>query len=222
MNENQEKWDKLIHLPEEYDADPNLAKHTIHNIQTSSRTRSKRFSHKWTGVAACCILVLGLSVFFPIYFSSRSTTVVYYAAGQLETSDIDNMVALQQELSLNFYYYAEEGTQSYEVTVIDTQQTAYIAQEYFAVGEAGFDIITLNIVVMKNAEFDFCMPYKTLSDTFTISDFEITYGMTPNESGYQHLAVFSNEDITYYLAVQSGNNTLDIVEYYLNLLLSPL
>ena len=34
MNENQEKWDKLIHLPEEYDADPNLAKHTMHNIQT--------------------------------------------------------------------------------------------------------------------------------------------------------------------------------------------
>ena len=55
---------------------------------------------------------------------------------------------------------------------------AYITQEFTSIGENGFDVVVLNVVLLKNAEFEFYNSYNSLTNTASIGGLDIKYSIS--------------------------------------------
>ena len=72
MENKQDKWNKLINITNEYDENPEIAQNAISKIEQRKAKRRAKMPLKWLSVAASCIVIIGISVFLPVYFSSLS------------------------------------------------------------------------------------------------------------------------------------------------------
>lgn len=68
MENKQDKWNKLINITNEYDENPEIAQNAISKIEQRKAKRRAKMPLKWLSVAASCIVIIGISVFFACLF----------------------------------------------------------------------------------------------------------------------------------------------------------
>lgn len=219
MANRQDDWEKLVHIAEEYEPDPDLGTRTVRELERPPVKKRKKWSvYRWLSIAACCLVVIGLSVFLPVYFSSRDE-IIYYSSEEIEATRIDDIKSFEEESDIRFHYFSGEMVSSRTGELIETKKLAYIYQEMVNVGGMGIDIVELYIVVLPNARFSFIEDYNSLSASMTVDGMKIMYDIPDLNSASGCKAKFTYENVDYYMTITTSNGSTETIENYVELLL---
>lgn len=219
MENKQDKWNKLINITNEYDENPETVQNAIRKIEQRKKRKRINSPLKWLSVAASCILIIGVSVFLPVYFSSQQS-VVYYSPSSLEYAEISDIEQFKEDNNLNIKCFTDEVTSSQIVYVIDTDERAFITQHAFYLGESGIDEVTLYIVLMKNARFDFYRDYEDAETSLSVGDIEVYYSNIRIDDMSYYSVKFWYGEVDYYMTINSYDDTTDKIVQYVNLLIN--
>lgn len=219
MANRQDDWEKLVHIAEEYDPDPDLGNRTVRELKCSPVKKRKKWPlYRWLSIAACCLVVIGLSVFLPVYFSPRDE-IIYYSSDKIETTEINDISKLQKESGKNFYYFSGSMVVSRMGKVIQSNEIAYLEQEIMFIGEVGVDAIDIYIVLLQNADFEFTKTYNDATQSMTVLDVAVSYYIRQGENSSVCLAKFTYENVDYYMTITTSNGSAETIENYVELLL---
>ena len=219
MANRQDDWEKLVHIAEEYEPDPDLGTRTVRELERSPVKKRKKWPlYRWLSIAACCPVVVGLSVFLPVYFSSRNE-IIYYSSEEIEATRIDDIKSFEEESDVRFHYFSGDMVSSQVGRIIESKELAYISQEMVRVGGMGVDVIELYVVFMPNARFSFLEDYESISDLMTVSDVAVSYYIRQSESTSECLAKLTYENVDYYMTITTSNGSTETIENYVELLL---
>lgn len=219
MENKQDKWNKLINITNEYDENPEIAQNAISKIEQRKAKRRAKMPLKWLSVAASCIVIIGISVFLPVYFSSQQS-VVYYSPSSLEYTEVNDIEQYKEDNGLNFSCFTDGVTSSQVITIKDTGELAYINQDAFGIGQAGIDEVSLYIVFMTNAWFDFYRNYEDAETSLLVGDVEVYYSNTRIDDMSYYTVKFGYGDVDYYISINSYDDTTDKVVQYVNQLIN--
>lgn len=221
MKDKQDKWSKLINITDEYEGDPVVVERAINHINNSkSASKSRKaFPLKWLSIAACCIMVICISVFLPVYFSTPAD-VIYYSQDSLRYTEVNDIEQYRDENSLEFRCLADNVATSQVVSVKETGQIAYIVQDAFGVGQSGIDTIKIYIVLMRNAQFDFYRDYADAIENISVSDIEVSYLVRENENINSCFIKFSFESADYYMTISTNDEAIGKITQYVNILIN--
>lgn len=219
MANRQDDWEKLVHIAEEYDPDLDLGNRTVRELKCSPVKKRKKWPlYRWLSIAACCLVVIGLSVFLPVYFSPRDE-IIYYSSDKIETTEINDISKLQKESGKNFYYFSGSMVVSRMGKVIQSNEIAYLEQEIMFIGEVGVDAIDIYIVLLQNADFEFTKTYNDATQSMTVLDVAVSYYIRQGENSSVCLAKFTYENVDYYMTITTSNGSAETIENYVELLL---
>lgn len=222
MNEEKDKWERLINLADSYEPNPDLADDVIEKInQRESTVKFKKHVPWWTSIAACFLICcIALAIFLPVYFSGRSPEDIYFSDDYLEVIDINNINEFSQSNQLNIHYFSYDNVTTRCAKLIDEEKYAYLIQDMFYIGETGFDIINLKVVLLENATFGFYDDFSPLTLHITVSDISVDYSVIEESEGINYKVKFSYNSNTYYLDVTTSDSGVGVIEKYINLLLN--
>lgn len=219
MANRQDDWEKLVHMTEEYEPDPDLAKGAIRELERPPVKKRKKWSlYRWLSIAACCLVVVGLSVFLPVYFSSRNE-IVYYSSDEIDVTDISDIAEYKLENALDFYYYSGDIVRSRVGKIVKTNEIAYFEQEAIFLDGINVDSVRVYIVLLQNADFEFTKTYNDAIQSMTVSDIAVSYYIRQGENSSDCLAKFSFENVDYYMTITTNNGSADTIANYVELLL---
>ena len=219
MANRQDDWEKLVHIAEEYEPDPDLGTRTVRELERSPVKKRKKWPlYRWMSIAACCLVVIGLSVFLPVYFSSRNE-IIYYSSEEIEATRIDDIKSFEEESDVRFHYFSGDMVSSQVGRIIESKELAYISQEMVSVGGMGVDVIELYVVFMPNARFSFIEDYNSLSASMTVDVVKIMYDIPDLNSASGCKAKFAYENVDYYMTITTSNGSTETIENYVELLL---
>lgn len=221
MTNRQDDWEKLVHMAEEYEPDPDLAKGAVRELERPPVKKRKKWSlYRWLSIAACCLVIVGLSVFLPVYFSSRNE-IIYYSSDEIERTDIENIESLQIETGLEFYYFTSSTFRSYIGKILVTGEIAYLEQEgIYLVGNGSYvDIINFKVILLQNADFEFTKTYNDATQSMIVSDVAVSYYIRQGENTSDCLAKFSFQNVDYYMTITTNKGSADTIANYVELLL---
>lgn len=219
MANRQDDWEKLVHIAEEYEPDPDLGNRTVRELKHSPVKKRKKWSvYRWLSIAACCLVVIGLSVFLPVYFSSRNE-IIYYSSEEIEMIDVNDVALFQKEYSLNFKYFSKDIVVSNAGKIIKTGEIGYFSQDIFYFSEASVDTIELHMCFLPNARFSFIEDYNSLSTSMTVDGVKIMYDIPDLNSASGCKAKFTYENVDYYMTITTSNGSTETIENYVELLL---
>lgn len=224
MDERQDNWDRIINISDDYDYNPDLAKSAIKKIKQKELAHKKRPMYiKWSSIAASLVIIIGVAVFMPIYLSSikKPDELLYYTEDEMDLNYIEDINEFQKENQIIFNFFADDMTTSQYASLKTSSQIAYINQDLLYLDENGFDTINLKIVVLSNAEFDFCREFEFLSESYIVQNIMLQYSIEQVEEvgeQYQYYVTFMNDNIHYYLKILSYEYSIDKITQYINLL----
>lgn len=221
MEDKQDLFEKLIQITDSYEPDPDLAKRVIEKInQREATVTFKEPVPKWFWVALSCILAVTLVVFLSFYLTLPGSKITIYSAESIEVEEIDNLENFVLENNLNFKFFNNELSRNSIAKIKNTDTFAYVMQIFNGIGETGFDIIELKVVLMSNAEFEFYTSYSTLTNSILINNIDIQYMILNGVSSVRLYAKFDFEDKGYFLEIQTYDSGTAVLEKYINQLLN--
>jgi hypothetical protein len=234
MKAEQDKWKKLTDMAEEYGPNFEIPDKAIQQIETRSvrKMRNTRPTKRKViiGSVACSVAaIIGISLWLPTFFAQPDEPKnVYYASDQMEYALIGDMDSFVAEHNLNIFYYSydmenmADAPRSQSAQVIGSDSLAYIAQNFFCIGENGFDVIELTIVLLPNAEFDFLKEFDPLPMSLSVSDIEVSYTEQQGEAEdeIRYLAKFNFGEIKYFLKIDTADVGVDKVTQYVDSLIN--
>lgn len=215
MENKQDKWEKLINITEEYDVNNYIPTQAISQI--NKRKRNKRFSLKWISVVASCVVLIGITVLLPVYYSSRNT-VIYYTSDKVEVTDVEDINTFIKENNMDCLYFSEGTVNSRVAKLVDTGEIAYLIQNGYFIDENGIDAVNLYIMVMQNAQFDFCRDFEDATETMEVSGIEVFYSDATFTETNKCIARFSYLNSEYFMTISTFNDSTDMIMHYVNLL----
>lgn len=219
MANRQDDWEKLVHIAEEYEPDPDLGTRTVRELKHSPVKKRKRWTlYRWLSIAACCLVVVGLSIFLPVYFSSRNE-IIYYSSEEIEMLNVENISNFQKENELHFNYFLKDVVVTRAGRIINTKSYAYIKQDVYCFSGTNIDAIEIYIVLLQNADFEFTKTYNDATQAMTVSDVAVSYYIRQSESTSECLAKFTYENVDYYMTITTSNGSAETIENYVELLL---
>lgn len=220
MKQEQDKWEKLIHLSESYEPNPDLADKVIEKIsQKESTAKSKKPKMWWTGIAACFVVCcVSLAIFLPVYF--RTPEDIYFSENRLEYLDIGDIDEFVQDNQLQIHYYSYDTVTTRCTRIIEDNKLAYLMQDMIYVGETGFDMVNLRVVLMQHAIFDFYENYNSPTSEISCFGISVDYSVAENNSGNNYKAKFSYKNYDYYLEIKTSDSGTGVLEKYVDLLLN--
>ncbi len=238
MGEKKDNWERLMHLPDEYEYDPEIAQRAIERIEREKAEKQakkdwwkKRWRPMTISLATCAVI---LAVFIPVYHSlyqsqlegspnsgSENSSTVYYDEDSItfnKVADVANYVQTQ-ELNLKYYNYPTVITHSAVIT--ETNEFAFLRQKMVYVGEDSFDQITFYAVVMTDAEFDFEKSFDGFVEEVITLNISVTYKVkeeidSPNKD---IRAKFTYESVDYYLEIITAGEAEAKIEQFVTLLI---
>ncbi len=246
MSKEQEQWEKLVNLPDTYEANPDIAQRAIAELQQRQLEESQKQKRKlpWyktaLAVVASVAVIVGCGAVIshlinnvdtqPIVSSSSSNSsseiitspqIVYYDAKELAFQEITDLPAYVAEKGLNVCYFNDPQMtlDSRVATIAESEEYAFISQEgMYAVN---FDKVLLWCVVKKNAEFNFYDSYQNLKDTYIINNITVQYQVWEKEmsGNRQVLAKFTYQENEYFLDITTYGDGVQQLELYMNMLL---
>ena len=219
MANRQDDWEKLVHIAEEYEPDPDLGTRTVRELERPPVKKRKKWPlYRWLSIAACCLVVIGLSVFLPVYFSSRNE-IIYYSSEEIEMLNVENISDFQKENELHFNYFLKDVVVTRAGRIINTKSYAYIKQDVYCFSGTNIDAIEIYIVLLQNADFEFTKTYNDATQAMTVSDVAVSYYIRQSESTSECLAKFAYENVDYYMTITTSNGSTETIENYVELLL---
>ena len=222
MEENQDLFEKLRQIRDSYDPDPDLANRVIEKInQREATVAFKKPVPKWIWYLIGGLIAAFLAVFLPVYLT-RNSKLVIYSSENIIFEDISNMDGFLSENNLNFKYFKTEPENDRLAKIKDNGIYAYITQEFTGIGENGFDVVVLNVVLMKNAEFEFYNSFNSLNEKTVINKININYSIynSINDNSSNILAKFVLKGKTYFLEIDTQYDGTAVLEKYINQLLN--
>lgn len=219
MANRQDDWEKLVHIAEEYEPNPDLGTRTVRELERSPVKKRKKWPlYRWLSIAACCLVVIGLSVFLPVYFSSRNE-IIYYSSEEIEMVDVENITDFQKENGLHFNYFSKDVVVTRAGKVVLSEKIAFIKQDIYYFSGMEMDVVELYIVVLPNARFSFIEDYNSLSASMTVDGVKIMYDIPDLNSASGCKAKFTYENVDYYMTITTSNGSTETIENYVELLL---
>lgn len=222
MEENQDLFEKLRQIRDSYDPDPDLANRVIEKInQREATVAFKKPVPKWIWYLIGGLIAAFLAVFLPVYLT-RNSKLVIYSSENIIFEDIRDMDGFLSENNLNFKYFKTEPENDRLAKIKDNGTYAYITQEFTGIGENGFDVVVLNVVLMKNAEFEFYNSFNSLNEKTVINKININYSIynSINDNSSNILAKFVLKGKTYFLEIDTQDDGTAVLEKYINQLLN--
>lgn len=227
MDEEKNKWEKLVNLTEEYDPDPNLANEVLAKInQRESTVKFRRRLPLFIALALFLACAVFLAIFLPLYLSPEKPNPnpnpvedIFYSADSIDYDDISDLQGFVNDNGLKLHYYSTGMEMNQTARLKETRELVYIVQETVLFTETSMDEITLNIVLIPNAEFDFCKNYSSLPLTASVSGISVQY-LKDTKDTFVYRAKFTYEDITYYLEINTVDDSADKLEEYINTLIN--
>lgn len=219
MANRQDDWEKLVHMAEEYEPDPDLAKGAVRELERPPVKKRKKWSlYRWLSIAACCLVVVGLSVFLPVYFSSRNE-IIYYSSEDIEMIDVNDVAQFQEEYSLNFNFFSKDIVVTRAGKIIESEKIAFIKQDVYCFSQTGVDTLEVYMVVLPNARFSFIEDYDSLSESMIVGGLNVMYDIPDLNASSGYKAKFSFENVDYYMTITTNNGSADTIANYVELLL---
>lgn len=219
MANRQDDWEKLVHIAEEYEPDPDLGNRTVRELKCSPVKKRKRWPlYRWLSIAACGLVVIGLSVFLPVFFSSRNE-IIYYSSEDIEMVDVADVAQFQEEYNLSFDFFSRDIVVTRAGKIIGLEKIAFIKQDVYYFSQAGVDAIEVYMVLLPNARFNFLENYESISDSMRVEGVEVMYETPDNNLSSECLAKFSYENVDYYMTITTSNGSTETIENYVELLL---
>lgn len=222
MKSEKDKWEEFKDLPETYEPNDNLVPKVKSEIFREKHTK-RRFH--WQAIAASVTLVaVGFGVFVPVYLSNYKNESEderkYYKQNELLKSKIEDINFFLEEKGINVLYYKEKNIISQSWNIVETNELAFISQDMFVLNEENglMDNISLMIQIKTDCDFEFLNKYNNLSQNTYISELEIQYSINNANNGKQILGEFIYEDVSYYLDIETANETGKL-ENYIKMLL---
>ncbi len=229
MKEEQDKWKKLINLPEEYEPNPDLVDKAIGKISKRKPAEKRRnIQTKRISLIACCsVCLIAATVFLPVYFShqnikNQEPEKIYYADDVMEYTQVEDIGAFVDENNLDICFYSYDTVKSQCAKLNESGSLAYIIQDMVYIGENGFDRINLKVVLLQNAEFDFYRYFSLLPLTLSVSDVNVFYSESKGENEYEtnYRAKFSYKGVNYFLEITTADIGAKKVAQYVGLLIN--
>lgn len=236
MSEKKDDWERLIHLPDEYEADPSLTEKVKKEILQSEKEKKNknkpRFFRWLPAVAGALIAGICIGYFVPKLFAHKTVTPSdssfsseerkpYLGEDKLVYTPVNNIKEFIEAKNLSIHYYFGETVTSKSVTVIDTEELAFISQDmmYIDTEKGYFDQVNLKVQLLKNAEFDAFVQFDNLPLSLSVDDISVTYSVTEKKEQKIVLAKFVYEETPYFMEIKTNDETGKI-EQYIDLLLS--
>lgn len=222
MNRRENNWEKIVNLPDDYQPNQDLAQNAIKKIKARKINDTKRM-HKtvWTSIAASfAVFIVGLSVFLPIYLTaSRNNEKLYYSNENVTFSPIEDISGFVAQNNLDIFYFDNNMTTSHCAYTTDDNKLAFISQSTVFVEESHIAIVTMKIVLLKNADFYFCVDYNGLTDSLMITGTKVYY-LIPDVEEQLCRIRFTLNNVTYYIDIDSDYYSLETIEKYITLLIA--
>ncbi len=224
MEENQDLFEKLRQIRDSYDPDPDLANRVIEKInQREATVAFKKPVPKWIWYLIGGLIAAFLAVFLPVYLTRNNSKLVIYSSENIIFEDISDMDGFLSENNLNFKYFKTELENNRLAKIKDKGTYAYLTQNFRSIGESGFDVVSLNVVLLKNSEFEFYKEYTELTQTMDISKINVNYSISESFIGGNKSvckAKFIYENKTYFLQIDTQDGGTAVLEKYINQLLN--
>ncbi len=221
MEENQDLFEKLRQIRDSYDPDPDLANRVIEKInQREATVAFKKPVPKWIWYLIGGLIAAFLAVFLPVYFTIINSKLVIYSSENIVFEKISDMDGFLSENKLDLKYFKDESANNRLAKIKANGTFAYVTQEYNSIGENGFDSVILNVVLMKNAEFEFYNSYNSLTNTISIEGLDIQYSIVSELTNNRIRAKFVLKGKTYFLQLNTNDGGTAVLEKYINQLLN--
>ena len=179
--EERNDWEKLNHIIEDYEPDPDLAFRAIEKInQRESTVTFKKAPNKQVILAVSLvglIIAVFLAIFLPLYLTRNRVQILLYSEDEVEYSFISDIDSFIQEENLNIKYFSGVMSTYQVATIKQNNNIAFVMQDCFFVSSMELDNVNLKAVVLQNAEFDFYKLFNTDSTYMKINNISVAYNV---------------------------------------------
>ncbi len=223
MDENQERWEKLSNLPDEYERNPAISARAIAEIQARQPKKKGWLFKNWKAGTACAASVLlVLAIGIPVYKHFQApptTTVFYYGAEEVVSEEVDAAsFVLEHNLSV-CYYDGSLDIRTQIAKIESTKENAYLVQDIF--NFENLDQVNFKAIIKKNATFDFYNGFSRLEKTTVVNTINVQYSSTTimptNKENV--FAKFTYQSVDYYLEILTYNQAEESIATYVNMLI---
>ena len=221
-NENDEpfdSWEQLFAVYDDIEPNPEIPHRVIekmrrNELKSARRAKARRvWKYVASGAVACGLC---LAVVLPITLSSQKPII--YGIDETTIVHLEDFDQFQKEHNVSFHYF--ESVSFMKGSIWVKEKLAYIYQSCFLFREDSMEQLQLYVVLMPNAVFEFHDGFKNLHKSESVGDIELRYSESKSETGFTYKAEFSYEQYTYYLQIDSSDQSPTAIEYYVNLLLN--
>lgn len=232
MSDREGKWEKLTKITEEYQPDGALPDKAICKINQREATvvYKKPLTKRVIIASAILACVIVLSVFLPIYFSSRSNNpdvpnipdtpkITIYTDDNIEFENVDDLERFVEENNYDCVFFKDEFVKSQCAIIKDNSSKAYIVQNTVCFTETGPEKLNLKIVLLENAEFDFYKDFVFLSQTLNVNSIDVEYSVNYINEEAIYRAKFDYNNYSYFLEISTFDGDANKIEEYINKLI---
>lgn len=203
MINNQDNWEKITNLTNEYEPELDLANDVILKLnQRESTVKFKKASSVWVIVAICFVLVVAI---FIGVFINKNNNKLYLKDNDLSIVKVEDVNKFVAENKLDIFYNNSPNCNTQSVFIDSDQRLAYIEQSYYFMSEDGFEFVNLKIVFI-DAVYNFSENFTLLSKATQVADIDINYDTILSDSGNNVYAKFSINKVGYYLEINDVAN----------------
>ena len=225
MDDKENKRDRLLNMPQEYEQNPETVQRVIREAMAKKAVRkTSRFDMHWKKiVVGAASLVLAVGIFLPVYFSLRKpqVEVVYYESTMVELVELSDMDAFVAENDITANYFTYQTVKNQYAKVTESGAIAYLMQDMVYMNSNGLDVVNMKAVVLKNSEFEFEKNFLRTEREVEVGEITVNYfykAETTNEK-INIFAKFDYEDVKYYLEIDTKNEAEAALEQYVTMLL---
>lgn len=225
---DEEKWERMINIPNEYNPNPDLAKKALQkHLEKESRKISSDkmvtggvvarnsgglvLSKKSILIILLSIIVSAviiLSIVLPICLTGKQEILIYNDE-KLRFEEIEDLQEFSNVNNLDIKFYDKENTLTKCAYIVETNQIGYLMQDTIFLNDDGFDQINLRIKILQNAQFDALVEFDYCNKTINLDNFIINYSENYSGEYKRYLACFKVGEFSYYLTLITLNGDLE-------------
>lgn len=203
MINNQDNWEKITNLADEYDPKPDLANDAI--LKLNQRESTVKYKKILPIGCIVALLLLIVTAVLLLSFCNKSNDVLFLSDNDLSATRVENIEKFVEERNLNIYFDNSPNCETQSVVINSDQRLAYIEQKYYFIGAESFENVNLKIILI-NATYDFSRTFMVLDKTIQVNNIDINYDIVSRNSVNTVYAKFTNDKVDYFLEILNVSN----------------